>query len=167
MLIRTAATLVVTLCFAKDHHHHDHKRHHDAHEHGAAMLDIAIEAKTVEMELHAPAESIYGFEHTAKTDAEKKAQADAYTAWKTRAAEMIGLPATCTSKSSEIETEAKGKGHAEVDADANFECSVALDNLTIDPSKLFPGIKRLKVQIAGQKQKGATITSFPHKIDLK
>jgi hypothetical protein len=48
-------------------------REHGAHMHGVSQLNIAVEGKTIEMELVSPASDIVGFEHAAKTDAEKKA----------------------------------------------------------------------------------------------
>jgi hypothetical protein len=49
------------------------KRHqHSAHVHGTAKLDIAIEERTATVEFEAPAESIIGFEHKAKTAADQQ-----------------------------------------------------------------------------------------------
>ena len=45
----------------------------DAHEHGVGELNIAIEGKTVAMELHAPGADIVGFEYEAKSDADLSA----------------------------------------------------------------------------------------------
>lgn len=43
-----------------------------AHEHGHGTLNIAIEGKTVKIELEAPGADIAGFEHEPSSDAEKK-----------------------------------------------------------------------------------------------
>jgi hypothetical protein len=42
----------------------------NAHEHGIAALNIAIEAPLVVMEFHAPGADIVGFEYAAKSDAD-------------------------------------------------------------------------------------------------
>lgn len=47
------------------------KRHHDAHTHGAAELNIVIENDTVLIEFESPAVNLIGFEHKPKTEAEK------------------------------------------------------------------------------------------------
>lgn len=48
-----------------------------AHVHGAGRLDVAIEGNTVQMELEAPGADLLGFEHAARTDAQKTALAAA------------------------------------------------------------------------------------------
>ncbi|WPL17054.1 hypothetical protein Thiowin_02040 [Thiorhodovibrio winogradskyi] len=50
-----------------DHAHHDQHhaeyRQHGAHLHGIAALNLALEGKEVQIELHGPAANILGFEH--------------------------------------------------------------------------------------------------------
>ena len=45
----------------------------DAHEHGVGQLDIAVEDRTIVMELRAPGADILGFEHAAESDEDKQA----------------------------------------------------------------------------------------------
>ena len=52
-------------------------RHHEAHEHGAANLNIAVEGSNLYIELNSPAANIVGFEHRPKTKKQKAAVADA------------------------------------------------------------------------------------------
>ena len=47
------------------------KRQLDAHEHGHGTLNMAIEGKTLHMELEAPGADIIGFEHAAASDEDK------------------------------------------------------------------------------------------------
>jgi hypothetical protein len=47
------------------------KRQLDAHRHGHGTLNMAIEGKTLHMELEAPGADIAGFEHAAETAAQK------------------------------------------------------------------------------------------------
>lgn len=47
-------------------------REHGAHVHGVSQLNVAVEGKNIEIELASPASDIVGFEHAARTDAEKK-----------------------------------------------------------------------------------------------
>lgn len=56
------------------------KRQLSAHEHGAGVLDIAIEGKKVNLELEAPGHDIVGFEHAATTATQKAAVEKAKTA---------------------------------------------------------------------------------------
>ena len=53
------------------------ERQLDAHEHGAGTLNISIEGTNVQMELEVPGSDIVGFEHAARTKAQRKAVADA------------------------------------------------------------------------------------------
>jgi hypothetical protein len=45
---------------------------HKAHEHGAATLDLAVEAGRVTVELDSPLDGLVGFERAPRTDAERK-----------------------------------------------------------------------------------------------
>ncbi|MBE0437802.1 MAG: DUF2796 domain-containing protein, partial [Methylomicrobium sp.] len=47
------------------------KRHHDAHIHGVAELNIVIENDTVLIEFESPAVNLIGFEHKPRTDAQQ------------------------------------------------------------------------------------------------
>lgn len=53
------------------------KRSLDAHEHGTAIMNLAQEGSTVQVELESPAMNIVGFEHAPKDDADQKAIDDA------------------------------------------------------------------------------------------
>ena len=54
------------------------KRHrHKTHVHGTATLNIAVEEQTATVEVEAPAESVIGFEHRAKSAADQTKQATA------------------------------------------------------------------------------------------
>jgi hypothetical protein len=67
--ILIAATLAASLpAIAAEEH-----RELGPHEHGTGRLNIAIEGKRVSMELEVPAADIVGFEHEAKTAAQKAA----------------------------------------------------------------------------------------------
>lgn len=50
----------------------DEFRQLDSHEHGVGSLNIAIDGKSVFMEFFAPGADIVGFEHEAKSDADKE-----------------------------------------------------------------------------------------------
>lgn len=52
---------------------------HGAHEHGSAHLSIAIGEKNLEMALETPSMNVFGFEHPAASDEDKKTLADAKT----------------------------------------------------------------------------------------
>jgi hypothetical protein len=55
----------------------EEKRHHEAHEHGVAHLNLAIEGNNVYIEFSSPAANIVGFEYHPRTHEQKKAVKDA------------------------------------------------------------------------------------------
>jgi len=60
----------------KQEHEHDHdheKRQHDAHVHGIAALNLALEGEEVHVELDSPAANIVGFEHAPSSEADHAA----------------------------------------------------------------------------------------------
>ncbi len=58
----------------KHEHEHDHeKRQHDAHVHGIAALNLALEGEEVQVELESPAANIVGFEHAPSSEADHAA----------------------------------------------------------------------------------------------
>lgn len=58
-----------------DHHDHGHEEHrqHDAHVHGIAALNIALDGDEVHVELDSPAANIVGFEHVPSSAADHAA----------------------------------------------------------------------------------------------
>lgn len=76
----------------------------DVHEHGIAELSLAIEARTLEVLLSVPADSLVGFEHKATREADiqavQKAEAQLRQAYN-----IISLPkaAACVLKTAQVE----------------------------------------------------------------
>lgn len=77
-----AASLLTPLAFvapgaaADEKHENDHDqehRQHDAHVHGAASLNLALEGDEVHIELDSPAANIVGFEHAPSSEADHAA----------------------------------------------------------------------------------------------
>lgn len=151
-------------------------RGHKAHEHGAAKLNIAVDGKKARVEFESPAESIYGFEHEARTDAQKKTRDDAIEKLKNDFSGMVVLqgrsdckwtPAKVESFVPEEKGDAHGHAHGhgqggnakaskakaeathgEVHASFDVECATPLagTKVTFAFAKSFPKIKRVTVQ---------------------
>lgn len=73
VLVRIGISVVYATCFSvalmAD------SRHHHAHEHGRVNIAIAVESNQLaSLELIAPSESIYGFEHRPRTDEQRMAK---------------------------------------------------------------------------------------------
>jgi hypothetical protein len=127
------------------------------------------------VELRSPAEGILGFEHEAKSDADKKKQDATVKMLKERFAEMVifekklacapGLAEVTVVRTDAAGKDAKGDAkksgeHREVRARHVFSCQddPAGSRVRFGVTKLFPDIHELKVQaLSGDKQSGATI----------
>jgi hypothetical protein len=155
------------------------KRQAHTHVHGAAEMNIVVDGKKVMVEFRSPAEGVMGFEHEARTDADKKKRDAAMKAIKERFSDMVIFDKKlgCAAQPGEIvlvqtDTGAskghkhgkgdpkKGGEHREVRATHNFTCDQdpAGSRVRFAVTKMFSGIRELKVQVlSGAKQSGATI----------
>ncbi|MBN8731297.1 MAG: DUF2796 domain-containing protein [Acidobacteria bacterium] len=135
-------------------------RGHAAHEHGAAAINIVIEGTTGIVEFEAPAEGVFGFEHAARTAAQKKQVEAALATVRTKGGEMVqfdaGRGCRWEAKSVEVVREA-GEEHAEVKAEYTVACAQAPggSRLRFGVSRMFPRIERVQVQVLnGAQQAG-------------
>ncbi len=96
--------------------HAEEIRHHEAHAHGVAQLNVAMEDKRLYIEFYSPAANIVGFEHHPRTTAQKDAVAAA-TAQLKAAETLFLLPpkSQCQLVSADVATDIAG--HVEQDAD--------------------------------------------------
>ncbi len=153
----------------------DEHRQLGAHVHGHGHLNIAIEDKTVSIELEAPGADIAGFEHEATTPKDKAALEKA----KAKLAGGLSLftpaaEANCTQKSAEVSIEAEhgdehehhaeggktgvkeeeeGHHHSEFHAEYAFECAspARLASMTFDYFKAFPNAQELDISVISPK----------------
>jgi hypothetical protein len=162
-----------------------------AHVHGHGRLNIAIEDKTVSIELEAPGADIVGFEHEAATRAQRaaiekaKATLAAGLSLFTPAAE-----AACTQKASKVsieaehehehehhaegaksdaEEEAADHHHSEFHAEYAFKCASPgrLTSMTFDYFKAFPSAEALDISLISPKGQSSTeVTRDKPRLDL-
>jgi hypothetical protein len=153
----------------------EERRQLGAHVHGHGRLNIAIEDKTVSMELEAPGADIVGFEHEPATRAQRAAIE------KAKAALAAGLSlftpaaaAGCTQKTSKVsieaehehehehhaegakpdaEEEAADHHHSEFHAEYAFACASpgGLTSMTFDYFKAFPNAEALDISLISPK----------------
>jgi hypothetical protein len=124
------------------------------HVHGAATLEIAIEAEQVELRLVSPLENLLGFEHAPRTEAQRTATRDME---KTLARpESLLIPtaaARCALASAEP--------HGELDARYVFRCQQpdALKSIEVGMFERFPRLHRVDVRVVGPRgQKAGRVT---------
>lgn len=138
----------------------EQKRSAGAHEHGAGTLNIAMEGAKGKFEWEIPMESLTGFEHQAKTPADKKKVASAQATIRTRFSQMLLLPAAsgCAVTVADVEVEQHGN-HSEMHTHGAISCKTAIaGDISFAFGKVFPGIHKLKVQfVSDAVQTGAEI----------
>jgi hypothetical protein len=157
------------------------KRRHEAHVHGVAEINIAVEGTKATVEFRAPAESVMGFEHEAKSESDKKKRDAALEQLRAKGSQMVVFDPKLGCKSSDMKTaivEAKGDSakaqagkdahedqkksgeHREVHGTFSVACDKPLagSRVKFGVSKVFRDIQEIKVQLVGDSgQFGATI----------
>ncbi|MGO9472931.1 MAG: DUF2796 domain-containing protein [Rhodomicrobium sp.] len=165
-VLGAALALTALPAYAQEEH-----RHLGAHVHGHGSLNIAIEGKTVSMELEVPGADIVGFEHEPSTPEQKAALAKA----KAKLADGLSIitpvsAAGCSLKSAKVATQAEhedeheheheaegaatheeesGHHHSEFHVEYSLECSSPsrLTAMTFDYFKAFPNAQELDIAV--------------------
>ncbi len=170
-------------------------RNSEAHEHGVGVMNIAIQGNELEIELELPADNVVGFEHEARTVAERKRIQD--VAAKLKNAEFVViLPegAACKLEKAEIKSallgdhgehghkddhddhDVQGKSeehddhreHSEFAVHYHFDCAKTgqLSYLDISLFKHFPSTHKLRVQYITPKGQGG-VQATPNSARIK
>jgi hypothetical protein len=170
----------------KDHHHghdHDHAGHGslDAHEHGAAQLNIVLDGKVLEVQLDSPAMNLVGFEHAAKSDADKAkisaarselekphalfglTTGDCALSKKSLQSPLFGTSAPEHKHAHDHDHEkAHDSEHSDIAAHYTLQCQQPDDLKQLDLTELFkrfPGTEKIQVQLIGPNgQQGLELT---------
>ncbi|MFI8384124.1 DUF2796 domain-containing protein [Pseudomonas sp. NPDC079086] len=159
-------------------HAHDHAEHGslEAHEHGAAQLNVALDGKVLELQLESPAMNLVGFEHAAKSDADKAKVAAARSQLE-QPQTLFGLAAgDCNVSKQELESplfaehkheehkheESHDSEHSDVHAHYSLDCQKPEELKQLDLGELFkhfPATEKIQVQLIGPNgQQGMELT---------
>jgi hypothetical protein len=160
---------------------HDHGHHHaqhdslDAHEHGAAELDVALDSSTLEIELRSPAMNLVGFEHAPSSEADNRKIADARKQLEQPdTLFMLSAAAGCVLAETELESplfeygahgheEDHDYDHSEIHARYRFDCATPQALTGVDLQglfKAFPGTEEIQAQLIGPNgQRGAQLSA--------
>lgn len=139
---------------------------HKAHVHGVVKLDVAVQGATLSVQLEAPLDSLVGFEHRPRTDAQRQAAAAALRQLNDGAALFKpDAAAGCTLTRTEVNGDAlqpaapvapgaaapKDGGHADLDASYEFTCTTPAQLAGLEQAlfSTFKRISRIEVQVAG------------------
>lgn len=161
---------------------HQHGKSQDAHVHGALKVEMAVEGKTLEIDIDGPAESFIGFEYLPKTDKEKKTFSDAQALWtKDLLGKLfvldakLGCKITESSFKQEVEDHNDHKNHkkeagvhSDIEAEAKITCDGDLkgQNLAVNLKQHFSHIKKLVVDLVGTEIKSIEIKQASQTIKL-
>jgi hypothetical protein len=147
-----------------------------AHVHGRVSLNVAVDGRILTVQLEAPLDSLLGFEHRPRTDAQRKAAAALLDRMKT--AQNLFRPdsaAQCSLRRTEVESDAlqkppepggKEDEHADLDASFEFECHQPerLARMEVGLFDAFSRIQRIEGQIAGANGQTKQTLQRPEKV---
>ncbi len=132
-----------------------------AHEHGAAKLDIAVEAGRLVISLESPLDGLLGFERAPRSAAEKRAVESMVATLKAAgtlfridpAAQCVPGPVSLESAPLRLgeSSTAADDGHGDLDAGFEFSCQSAPAFVEVGLFRAFPRLARLDVQTATAK----------------
>ena len=132
----------------------------EAHVHGIAKLDIAVESTRLSVHLASPLDNLLGFERAPRTDAERE-QVDAAVVKLKDAAAMFRIDPAAQCKPAGVELASAAlklgrpdadrakSGHADIDASFEFDCVDATKAGYVDVGLFgFSPLQGLEVQVA-------------------
>jgi hypothetical protein len=186
----TAALLSVMQANFASAEEHEH-RHHGAHVHGVARLNVAIEGKELYLELESPAMNLVGFEHM-PSNHEQEAAVEKTVKTLEQGDRIFTIPSAANCKLVEAEVqsplheEQHGEhqgdkheddadhhdhedGHSEFHAAYHFQCAApaALTYIDVRLFKLFPETKDIDVQFISDKGQGAAeLSASNHRLSF-
>ncbi|MGY3904381.1 DUF2796 domain-containing protein [Aeromonas lusitana] len=187
--MKAVTLLLAVVAFGVQAHHDEHESHgHGAHEHGHGHLNLVLDGNQLMIELQAPAADLVGFEHAAKTDAEKAQYAKAMAQLKQPDALFRLDPAAgCTLTQQEINAAKEEHdhyhehdkadadhdehhhedGHADMGAMYTYTCATPakLTGLEATLFGVYPTLEKLSVQgILPAGQTAAELTPSANKL---
>lgn len=186
LLLALPFALLPLAALAAEHsHEHDHAHDHaehgslDAHEHGAAQLNVVLDGKVLELQLESPAMNLVGFEHAAKSDADKAKVAAARSQLE-QPQPLFGLNAgDCKISNQELESplfaehadsheheheheKPHDSEHSEIHAHYTLDCQKPEELKQLNLGELFkrfPATEKIQVQLIGPNgQQGLELT---------
>jgi hypothetical protein len=150
-----------------------------AHVHGVGQLNLVVEGTRATIEFEAPAESVYGFEHEARTTADKQKRDAALTLLRDKMSSMVVFEASlgCEFTVQQVEVVAEDEdGHAPgkqadktnkkigehraVHATFTVTCQKPLagSQMKLNMAKFFPKMGTVQVQVVSEaKQSGVAM----------
>lgn len=173
----TTAMLTIAAPVAGQEHNHQ-----QAHVHGEAQLQVAIEGATAELILRSPAANLVGFEHKPRDAAQEKTLEETRQWLRTTPLIQTGNH-DCTVVASSVDHAREkaddhdhdhdhsggGDNHSEFEVTQRLECDSALADSAETPlMQRFPDIETLSVEWVGTDGQGHTaLTDGESRFDLE
>ena len=144
------------------------------HEHGVVKLDVAVDGSLLTLQLEAPLDSLLGFEHRPRTQAQR--QAALAVLKRINDGASLFQPSTaalCTLSKSTIDAEAlqpnpaaKPGEHADLDAIFEFQCAQPdkLRDIDVALFDAFKRIQRINAQVIGPKGQAQRTLKRPDRL---
>lgn len=135
---------------------------HRAHVHGQVQANVAVQGPKLAVQFEMPLDSLLGFEHRPRTDAQRQAAQAALQQLKSPASWLKpDAAAQCTLTQTDVDAQAleparpgaAEPAHADLDASYEFTCAAPalLKGLDIALMEAFKRVQRIDVQVAGSK----------------
>lgn len=149
------------------------QHNHDAHEHGAADLRVAVDGKVLLIEFESPLDNLVGFEHAPRDQKQRDALANAERTL-TRFDHLFALPTTaaCTLKDVRLQSpwshgsdphkdrheHEPGETHADLQVTYQLECAQpqALKAMEVKLFDAFSRVHRIKAETATPRGQSST-----------
>ncbi len=136
----------------------DEMHDHGKHVHGEVTVNIALDGRTLALEIDAPAAQALGFEKSPQDDRERAA-VKAVDDWFRSGRNMLGVPtaAGCRLTKAEFTPPKLGRGHADYRGSYLFDCAApqSLAWVEVWALRRMQGLEKAEVNLvtpAGQRQ---------------
>lgn len=171
--------------FAKENKAKKESRQHEAHVHGGATLNIAFDQLKGKLEFKAASAGVVGFEHTAKSEKDKKTVSESISTFEAKISQLVQFDSSlgCVYAKEKIELVPESENKDQDDKDhgkkhGEHSDFVAVFNITctkpITGSKVtfdFTSMKKIKdldvTFLADTVQKTVEVKSKPVVLELK
>lgn len=146
-------------------------REQGSHVHGSGKVSIAFDGLKGQIEMEIPAESLFGFEHNAKSKKDIQTKDENLKKLEEKISEMIVFDNSlgCKIKKEKF-TVNQEKNHSDLDAEFSVGCQKAVSGSTISFNfeKVFPRLRKMQVDIiADSIQKSTEVNKNGESLELK
>lgn len=149
-LFTFSAILILAITFIQYSSASKSHRHHKAHVHGEVDIDIVFDGTKGRIEFEAPAESVLGFEHPAKSSKDKKKLEDSINDFQNNFSKWVQFDSSkkCLFTPVRVEQKMDDDAHSDFEAQFDIQCESSIEGtkVLIDLSK-FKRVKEIETTV--------------------